>query len=233
MRKLLVSLVAIALSASCFAQGYEESISIIPRVGVNLSKITNGEYSVAFKDNTVKELDAKIRPAFACGIDAEYMFNSHFAMSAGVHYNQQGAKYDDYSVDYEDKTGYGASRNILKLDYVSMPIMAREYITRGFSVALGLQPSILVKTCRQWEERDFVVGSDGVRNYEPAELVDIDYSDLANKFVLHMPVSISYEYQHVILDARYVYGLTHSFKKTFGKSNNSLLMFTVGYRFQL
>ena len=66
-----------------------------------------------------------------------------------------------------------------------------------------------------------------------AEEIETDFSNLTQKFVLHMPVSISYEFQHVIIDARYVYGLTRSFKSSFGKSNNSMLMFTVGYRFNL
>ncbi len=232
MKRLLITLTVIALSASCFAQGKEGHLSIIPRIGVDLAKITNGEYFVA-ESNSDFKVDANIRPAFACGIDAEYMLNSHFALNAGVYYTQQGAKFDDYSIENEDKTGYGVHNNILKLDYISMPLMAREFITDNFSVSIGLQPSLLVNTCRVWEEQAFVVGEEGARDYKKAEEIETDFSNLTQKFVLHMPVSISYEFQHVIIDARYVYGLTRSFKSSFGKSNNSMLMFTVGYRFQL
>ena len=91
MKRLLITLTVITLSASCFAQGKEGHLSIIPRIGVDLAKITNGEYFVA-ESNSDFKVDANIRPAFACGIDAEYMLNSHFALNAGVYYTQQGAK---------------------------------------------------------------------------------------------------------------------------------------------
>ena len=69
--------------------------------------------------------------------------------------------------------------------------------------------------------------------------------DRISGFDLSVPVGLSYEYENVILEARYNIGLTDTYKKSDSdmasgakstadggrKHKNSVIMFTVGYKF--
>ena len=62
-----------------------------------------------------------------------------------------------------------------------------------------------------------------------------DWSDVYDKtFDLSLPIGASYEYQNIVFDARYNFGLTGvSGNKLMDDQKNSVLQFTVGYRFDL
>jgi hypothetical protein len=51
-----------------------------------------------------------------------------------------------------------------------------------------------------------------------------------NKFMLSVPVGLSYEYNRVVLDARYNIGITDLFKGE-GKMRNNVIQLTLGYKF--
>ena len=51
-----------------------------------------------------------------------------------------------------------------------------------------------------------------------------------NSFDLAIPMGISYEWQKVMIEARYNLGLLHAFKKNITSGRNSVLTFSVGYR---
>ena len=51
-------------------------------------------------------------------------------------------------------------------------------------------------------------------------------------FALSLPVGISYEYEHVVLDARYHVGLTNTFKGNASRRSN-VLEVAIAYKFDL
>ena len=65
--------------------------------------------------------------------------------------------------------------------------------------------------------------------------------DHLRSFSLSLPVGISYEYKNIVADCRYHIGLTNMMKngdagKSFSdnkSSRNSMLSFTLGYKFEL
>lgn len=67
--------------------------------------------------------------------------------------------------------------------------------------------------------------------------VNRKYTDDSNEnyqtFMLSIPVGVSYEYEHVILDARYEFGLTKVFKDNLYDARTHGLVFTMGYRLGL
>ena len=223
----------LSVASGMLAQGKVGHWSVIPRIGVDLASVTKDAYYVTARDGYTLEKDAKTRPAFVCGVDAEYRNSEYFSASAGFYYTQQGAKYEDFSIDIDEHSGYGMRNDVLKLDYLSAVLMERGYVTPRFSIGLGLQLSMRVNSSRSHEMQDYTIADDGAKTYAEVEKMVYDMGNVANKVVLHMPLSISYEYQNVVLDARYVYGLTRTFKGAYGKGNNTMLMFTVGYRFNL
>ena len=50
-------------------------------------------------------------------------------------------------------------------------------------------------------------------------------------FDLAIPVGVSYQYQNIVLDARYNWGVTKVFDD--GDSKNSVFQITLGYKFSL
>lgn len=139
-----------------------------------------------------------------------------FGLAAGVELEYQisdmfsitgGALYSMQGAKWENET--------TKLDYINIPILANVYVFKGLAVKLGVQPG-------------FNVNSKSKISVEDASAeIDID----AKTVDFSIPVGVSYEFNNVVLDARYNWGLTKVFEG--GDSKNSVFQITVGYKFAL
>ena len=109
-----------------------------------------------------------------------------------------------YSYDHGDN---------LNLDYVNIPLRAKIYVAPGFSINGGIQLGFMAS----------------------AKVDGKDWSDTYDKnFDFSLPIGVSYEYQNIVFDARYNFGLTSvSGNKLIDDQKNSVIQFTVGYRFDL
>lgn len=126
-------------------------------------------------------------------------------VSAGLIYSMQGAK---TTVEGVDAT--------MKLDYLNVPILANVYVAPGLAVKLGIQPGFKLSAKAKAETS---------RVSAEVDLDDVKGFDLA------IPVGLSYQYQNIVLDARYNWGVT---KITDGAdSKNSVFQITLGYKFSL
>ena len=84
----------------------------------------------------------------------------------------------------------------------------------------------------KFEFQTYTVDKEGKRTFTENEVLSGDLSKEAFKeFVLSVPLGLSYEYQNVVLDARYVFGLTKVMNFLNGK--NRMITLTVGYKFDL
>ena len=97
------------------------------------------------------------------------------------------------------------------MDYINIPILAQYYVAKGFAIKAGVQPGFLVRA-----------SYDGNSFKEYCKKVDFS-----------IPVGLSYEYEHFVLDARYNIGLTKTAKEASEKTKNSVFQITVGYKFAL
>ena len=226
MKKFLFAAMALMASVVANAQNEVGQISVAPVVGINLTNLTKFE-------------NTKMKFGIAAGAVAEYGVTENFGVSLGLIYSQQGCKfkdsgvaydddyyyelraeaYDDYDYDYAYEYPYedyddfdGPSGNKMNLGYLNIPIMAQYYVAPGLALKAGVQPGVLVSAkC-----------GNNIKKY-------------CNKFDVAIPVGASYEIANFVIDARYNIGLTKINKKTYSdlKSNNSVFQFTVGYKFKL
>jgi len=157
-------------------------------------------------------IDPDPRVGFVGGVEAEYQATDIFSISAGALYSMQGAK--------ASSSGNTAT---MKVDYINIPIMANVYIVKGLAVKLGIQPGINVN-------------AEGEVDYGSGSRTD-DVRDNVESIDLSIPVGLSYEFNNIVLDARYNWGVTPGCKKeAYGfttKSKNSVFQITLGYKFEL
>lgn len=145
------------------------------------------------------------RIGLAAGVEAEYQATDIFSVSAGLIYSMQGNKAQEEGVTLTTK-----------LDYINIPILANVYVTKGLAVKLGVQPAFNVS-----DKQKLSGGKASV------EAEDVG----AESFDFSIPVGLSYEYNNVVFDARYNFGVTNIADG--GDSKNSVFQFTLGYKFAL
>lgn len=196
MRKLLLMAIFLLSTVGSMAQEEEGTMTIQPRVGMNLSSMT--DYN-------------KMKFGYAFGMEMEYQMTDMLSLSAALMYSGQGAT--------DDATG---KKEIVEIDFVNVPIMLNCYVLPGLAVKAGVQPAYRTKTNVKY---------DGLK-------MDVDWvlsrygSDTEmSRFMLSVPVGLSYEYSNFVLDARYNFGVTDLFKGL-GTMRNNVIQLTLGYKFE-
>jgi hypothetical protein len=196
MKKLLLLAIVLLSSAGIMAQEREGTLTVQPRVGMNLSSMT--DYN-------------KMKFGYNFGMEMEYQITDIFSLSAALMYSDQGAKDDETGTD-----------EILDIDFVNVPIMLNCYVVPGLAVKAGVQPAFRTKT---------TVKYDGMKMDVDWLLKQYGTDTEMNKFMLSVPVGLSYEYNHFVLDARYNIGVTDLFKGE-GIMRNNVIQLTLGYKFE-
>lgn len=149
--------------------------------------------------------DADPRIGLAAGAEFEYGITDNIGLSAGVLYSMQGAKTTEDGADCT-----------LKLDYLNVPILANFYVAKGFAVKLGVQPGFKLssKAKAKGSGASVELDVDGIKSVD-----------------LSIPVGVSYQYQNIVFDARYNWGVTKIVDDA--DSKHSVFQITVGYKFSL
>lgn len=155
--------------------------------------------------NITDAVGADPRIGLAAGAEFEYGLTDNIGLSAGVLYSMQGAKTTEEGVDCT-----------LKLDYLNVPILANFYVAKGFAVKLGVQPGFKLssKAKAKGSGASVELDVDGIKSVD-----------------LSIPVGVSYQYQNIVFDARYNWGVTKIIDDA--DSKNSVFQITVGYKFSL
>jgi len=131
MKKILLAAVLfIATSATIQAQ----LLQIGVKAGVNFASQTGD----AFPD---QNFDKEGITSFHAGLVAELKLLDKFAIQPELLYSTQGATYKNAIDEYKNELGY-----------ISIPVMAKFYLTDSFSLEVGPQASFLVS-----EKNDFDV----------------------------------------------------------------------------
>jgi hypothetical protein len=192
MKKLILLAAIIMTSVGAHAQHEVGSVTIQPKVGMNIASLTKAE-------------GADSRIGLAIGAEAEYQIEDRISLSAGLLYSMQGAT--------ESEDGVDATR---KLDYINIPILANIYVTKGLAFKVGVQPGINVSGKYKLEKGGSSISED---------------TDGVKAFDFSIPVGASYEFNNLVLDARYNWGLTKVSK--YANSKNSVFQITLGYKFKM
>ena len=126
MKKLFLVASMMMLSVGAFAQHKVGSLTIQPKVGLNVANYKSSE-----------DTDARI--GLAAGAEFEYQLTNLFSLSAGALYSMQGAKVTGEAQGIKAKM-------TAKTDYINIPILANIYVAEGFAVKFGIQPGFNVNS---------------------------------------------------------------------------------------
>lgn len=117
---------ALFTSVASFAQQSVGSLTIQPKIGLNVANVSDGDGT----DNRI---------GLVLGGEFEYRVSPIFSLSAGALYSMQGCK--GTAEDDDGNTGDVS----LKLDYINVPILANVYVVKGLAIKLGIQPGFNVR----------------------------------------------------------------------------------------
>ena len=204
MKRIMIVATTLLLSVCTNAQNAVGGWSLQPKAGINLATMTNDD-------------EAKTRIAFVAGAELEYQATPMLSISAGALYSQQGSDADSQGMN-----------GTVKMDYVNIPILANYYVTKGFSVKVGIQPGFLVND-KVKVSANGVSAEVGLKDAYLAAGIDADISS----FDFAIPLGISYEFNHVVLDARYNLSLTKAISAYGESTKHSVFQITLGYKFGL
>lgn len=196
MKKIVLLALSLLLTIGVKAQHEEETFTVQPRVGMNIS--TMNDYN-------------KAKFGYSFGMEIEYQIDDMWSLAGALMYSDQGGI---------DKSN--GVKEVLDIDYVNVPITFNCYLLPGLAVKAGMQPAFRTKTS---------VTIDGSKTDVDWLLKQYGEDTKMSKFMLSVPVGISYEYKNVVLDARYNIGLTDIFKEE-GVMRNHVFQLTLGYKFE-
>ncbi len=134
MKKILFALFAIVLAYSASAQ----RIGYGPKGGFNISMLSG-------------DMDYKARFNFNVGGFVEYDFAPEWAAELSVLYSRVGGKLDNVAISLTETTDAK-----LRLDYISLPLVAKFYPLDGMNVFLGPKFSFLVGAKQKLGDGDYV-----------------------------------------------------------------------------
>lgn len=203
--------------------------SVVPHVGVSFANLTNDAVHVA--DNRISHSQTRI--GFSGGADVYYQLTDKLALSGGVAYTQAGCNFKDIPADLSARSGTVFHDSYFNLGYVDVPLLAHVYVSKGLAFSLGCQPSFLTKATAHAEMQDYETDGRGGIKYDKNVVSEGDAKHWYKKTAFAIPVGISYEYENVMLMARYNFGLSNVYNHDLGDSKNKIITVSVGYKFNL
>ena len=120
------------------------------------------------------------------------------------------------------------------MHYLSVPLMGHFYVAKNFAINAGIQASFLLSNNMHSESTNVTIGTDGSYTYhKETEELNAENKNI-RKFDFSIPVGFSYEYENVVLDIHYQFGLSKVYKSLIDNSNkNKAVVITAGYKFDL
>ncbi|MBQ8990248.1 MAG: PorT family protein [Prevotella sp.] len=196
---------AIILGLAASAQPVQSTITLQPKVGMSIARISG--------DNV------NFKPGFSGGIEAQYQLKSWLGITVGAMYVHQGSRIDVYwpTVDATPELE-------VKTECINIPLMARFYVWRGLSLGIGVQPGFMVKGRAKFvgEEDD---AKDGLNSLDIAIPASIAYE---------LPFGLTAEARYCgglgnVFKGSY--STNSSYK--LDQNHNQVIEITLGYKFRL
>ena len=229
MRRLFLLSLFVLSAFAVQAQPKWGTWSVVPHVGVSFANLTNDAIFVA--DNRISHSQTRI--GFSGGADVYYQLTDKLVLSGGVAYTQAGCNFKDVPADLNTKYGTVFHNAYFNLRYVDVPLLAHIYISKDLALSIGCQPSFLTKTTSHVEMQEYETDGKGGIKYDKNVVSEGDAKTLFKKTAFAIPVGISYEYENVLLMARYNFGLSKVYDHDLGDSKNKIITVSVGYKFNL
>ena len=130
-KRLFAVLVGMLLCCNIFAQKEPGTLTLYPRVGLNLSKFSGDKiYRESF--DYVK---SKFKSGLVIGAEMQYQMSFPLAISGGVMFSQQGTSFGE--IDGFDDLEISANN-------INVPLMLVATTKYGISAKIGIQPEFRV-----------------------------------------------------------------------------------------
>ena len=162
-----------------------------------------------------------------------YQLTDKLALSGGVAYTQAGCNFKDVPADLSARSGTVFHDSYFNLGYVDVPLLAHVYISKGLAFSVGCQPSFLTKATSHTEMQGYETDGKGGIKYDKNKVSEGSAKSMFKKTAFALPVGISYEYENVMLTARYNIGLSKVYNHDLSDSKNKIITVSVGYKFNL
>ena len=240
MKKVLFVCLFALFTVLSYAQRPQGHISIIPKVGLDIANLSGNEiyYLNSQNSSQQKSMKSKYNTRFAGGVDVEYQILPMSSISLGAFYSQQGCRFPDCQMATDKNTNVAESHQLEgfekyreKLDYIQVPLLFNQYVAEGLAVKVGVQMGFLTSAKVSYTLNDITLDKDGTVTSEIKTNMETNIKKTLRTTDLTIPIGASYEYQNVILDLRYNFGIKSIYKeKDMPNEKNNFLLFTVGYR---
>jgi hypothetical protein len=193
------------VSAMALAAGFSYGQTIIPKVGVTLSKWGGDDVE-----------DAKFKAGFTIGAGLNMpLGDGMFSLQPELNYIQKGSKWEE-----------GDASEKYTVNYLEVPVLAKVtfgeatkfYVNAGPSVAFGLGGKA------KWEEGD-ESGETDIKFGDEDESSDDYYIEKGTDISFQIGAGVIVA-EKVMIDVRYGLGLTDLYDD--GSVKNNVLQFTVG-----
>jgi hypothetical protein len=205
MKKLMIMAAFMVAAVTANAQGEVGTLTIQPKVGMNLASVVNAKHNVL-------DIKSKTLVGLTAGIEAEYVVANNFSVALGALYSKQGCAFK-----IPDGLAVPVDYVHMSLDYLNIPIVANYYIIPGLAIKAGIQPS-------------FLMGAN-LKTKGGGNTASVKIKDDLKTFDLAIPLGASYEYKNVVFDVRYNLSVLRLNKDDWNKNmRNSVIQFTLGYK---
>jgi hypothetical protein len=204
-------LTAVAVFAFGFSNAQEAKFGV--KAGLNLSTLSG---------NYVEQ--SQIQPGFVLGGFAAVKLTDKFIFQPEVLFSFQGSAYRNY-YDFGNVQSY--EQDNLNLNYLLLPIMAKYYVAKKFSIEVGPQFGFLL-TART----NFFSYTDAGNGYVNSDSKDV--KDQFKTFDFGINVGGGYDFTDKWgIDLRYNFGLNNAAQNDNSsyKANNQVLSVTGSYKF--
>ncbi len=175
--------------------------------GVNFATLNGGDFD-----------SPDSRTSFHVGLMAEFPLAEIFSLQVEALYSGQGAEYTESYPDLTSPTGISSSKTELQLDYINVPVLAKVYLFKGFSIEAGPQFSFLIN-----DEWDTEPTSGGGSSPSPIR-------QTAHTFEFGAAGGLTFQTEMGLFAyGRYNQGISDIADDV--KANNSVFQLGVGYKF--
>jgi len=198
MKKITMLFVLLCVASAVNAQ---ENFSFGFKGGLNASTVTGDN-----DDGTSARIGVHI------GVMGEISLSNKFSIQPELMYSQQGAQQDVVFINQGVTLGTGELK--ARYNYINLPLLAKYYITKSFSVEAGPQIGFLLSA--EQEGGDVTADADEiVKNIDVAAAIGVSYK-------LDNGINFSARYNAGLSDINDVEGLTD-------KNFNGVFQFSIGF----
>lgn len=195
---LLFTLSMALMPVVAFAQ---HKLSITPKVGVNIPTVRGLKSETYDLTGTYRSIDNRI--GFQVGADVGYRLGKMVSVSSGLNYILNRTKFHEEDGQY----GFSSSEG-----YLQVPAMLNFHPVKGLSVKAGIATSMLLHG--SWDfpwpvEKPYP-------GLEEKAIISDKKKTLSTRWLFTLPVGLSYEYKHFVVEALYHIGLNkiiHKFER--------------------